>query len=268
MKFFRFALVVFVATTMFSTVSNAQSDSPSTSSLAESIRANILSLESQKGSLNAMLETLQAKLDRVTQSRLDSIKKQDSIGVSAESFPEIMKTLQSQRIQLTIDLAGLQARRNALAKAKEDLLNDAEIPALDPLHKILVIEKQKLARVKELVDQGVQSESQLLAARSRVLAAEVKIAETKSRYSQSNYTDRINSDLLDASLDRAEKQARLESTESLLEILKSSRVLVEKATATESAIITRRDQIEQLNAELADLEARIIQLNKRLAEVD
>ena len=40
-------------------------------------------------------------------------------GVSAESFPEIVKSLQSERVDLVIDLAGLTAKRTAILSAQK-----------------------------------------------------------------------------------------------------------------------------------------------------
>ena len=48
------------------------------------------------------------------------------VGVSIESFPEIIKNLQSQRIDLMIDLAGLTAKREAILTAQKEVVDKSE----------------------------------------------------------------------------------------------------------------------------------------------
>jgi len=74
----------------------------------------------------ANVEALRNRSDQVLSTRKEMTKELESFivweaekGVSQESFPEIVKSLQSQRIDLMIDLAGLTAKREALLSAQD-----------------------------------------------------------------------------------------------------------------------------------------------------
>ena len=121
--------------------------------------------------------------------------------------------------------------------------------------------------VRDRFESGAQSQADLLSAQTRVLTIEVQIADTVAKHRNSNFSSRLNSDLLDASLERAEKQARLETTESLLDTLKESRVLVENTTVTRNKIEAGRDQIQQLQTEMMSLESQINLLQRKLSDL-
>ena len=74
------------------------------------------------------------------------------------------KHFKSQRIQLTIDLAGLDARREVLARAQAKMENDNMDSGLAPLRELLMLEKKSLDRKRELAEKAVASNADVLAA--------------------------------------------------------------------------------------------------------
>lgn len=254
-KLNRFTIPAFVAVCVFTSSIHAQSGS--VSSAIQALQAEQAMLETQKQSIAAQVQELEADLDALIQTRADALKKQDSIGVSAESFTDIIKALQSQRIQLTIDLAGLDARRDVLAKAQAEMENNNLDAVLAPLRELLLLEKKSLDRKRELFAAATVSQADVLAAQKKVLSVEVQIAEATARQKNSNFASRISSDLLSASLERAEKQARLETTNNLLEKFTQSRKLVEDARSTEIQISNSRRQIDALLREVSEITSQI-----------
>lgn len=253
-----------VAVCIFASMTHAQSVEPSPAKLA--LQNQLTMLDAQKQSVLAQVQSLEVDLNELVQFRLDALKQQDMIGVSAESFTDIIKTLQSQRIQLTIDLAGLDARREVLAKAQAEMENSNLDAVLTPLRELLLLEKKSLDRKRELFANAAVSSADVLAAQKNVLAVEVQIAEATARQKNSNFASRLSSDLLDASLERAEKQARLETTDGLLNKFTQSRKLVEDATSTEIRIANGRQQIDMLMTEINDLSTQIERVRQELSQ--
>ena len=66
----------------------------------DQVEKSLLSVREQ----NQLLET----------ELVDLKKLEREMSVTAESYPEVLKTLHSQRIQMTIDLAGIEARYRAI----------------------------------------------------------------------------------------------------------------------------------------------------------
>ena len=90
-----------------------------------------LQQEIQTKAANA--EVLKQQLEQIKTSMRAMVKNLESlntwekkVGVSIESFPEIIKNLQSQRIDLMIDLAGLTAKREAILTAQKEVVDKSE----------------------------------------------------------------------------------------------------------------------------------------------
>ena len=73
-------------------------------------------MEEQHAQLQQILANLVDEKANLQQLQEAVSNKQDEIGVSSEAFNEVIKMLQSQRVLLAIDLAGLDARRDFLRK--------------------------------------------------------------------------------------------------------------------------------------------------------
>ena len=94
-----------------------------------------LALQQEIATKEANAEVLKQQLDQIKTSMRAMVKNLESldtwekkVGVSIESFPEIIKNLQSQRIDLMIDLAGLTAKREAILilTAQKEVVDKSE----------------------------------------------------------------------------------------------------------------------------------------------
>ena len=97
-------------------------------------------IESKEANAEVLKQQLQQtqKNKQATAKNLESLDTwEKEVGISIESFPEIIKSLQSQRIDLIVDLAGLTAKRDAILSAQKEV-DDESKAATD--HKIILSE--------------------------------------------------------------------------------------------------------------------------------
>lgn len=227
----------------------------------KALQAELNLIQSKRNSLRASILALQDELQALQDQRVASLTKQDSLGISMASFPEIIKSLQTQRVNLLIDLAGLEARRNALEKMQEVNLAENTDSMIEPLAKILVREKQSLSRVKQLHNTGSVSHAELANAEKRVLQAEVRIAEARNALRNQSG---LGTGLLDTALERAEKKARLVKIETLLESYTVSRSEIEETARIEQNIDNTSMQIQDVQSAIRAAESKLSEVEAQL----
>ena len=96
--------------------------SPAAIALQQEIQTKEANAEVLKQQLEQIKKNVQATAKNL--ESLDTWEKK--VGISIESFPEIVKNLQSQRIDLVIDLAGLTAKRDAILAAHKEVNGASE----------------------------------------------------------------------------------------------------------------------------------------------
>ena len=168
------------------------------------------SIKEMMGNQKQIEDDLEKTIDK--RSRLateaEGLKQLGSkMSVSAESYPEVLKTLHSQRVQLLIDLAGIDARYQAIENAIAQVTKRKSDAVLASLQQLVDVRSAELARLIVLKEKGSISSSE-------VRAAEIALLESKTRLAQVNSTKggvlaHLNAQLLDTSLEKAEKAARL-----------------------------------------------------------
>ena len=130
--------------------------------------------------------------------------------------------LQLQRINLLIDLAGLEARtkqmESVLSKGNEDQADDL----IQPLRRIVQLQTANLEAVVSRREKGIAGRSTRNEAERRLLEAKIKLAEVESRSLSSSP---LKDARLQVEMERAEKTARLEKTELVLKELAPARNL-------------------------------------------
>ena len=161
-----------------------------------------IALQQKIESKEANAEVLKQQLDQIKTSMRAMVKNLESldtwekkVGVSIESFPEIIKNLQSQRIDLMIDLAGLTAKREAILTAQKEVVDKSE-SSTD--HKTILADslletslelaekKARLALVKTLL-------ADVLPARKELESATVlKTKSQKTLEQEVEITDKLN----------------------------------------------------------------------------
>jgi len=184
--------------------------------------------------------------------------KEADLGVSLESFPDIIRILQTQRIELMIELAGLDAKRELLAKSIDGKDSNQEVELLQDTY---VLFAKRLASLKKLAAKGSASNTDVMSAQLSTNQAKLKLIKAKSATGDSHET----AVLLDLSLERAERKARLAKTEELLaNIAKARPVLNEREELTRGKKLAwdrmvmiqdqLRDREEQLRAAQRELD--------------
>lgn len=173
-----------------------------------------LSIQQGIADQTAIIDRIKEDLDRIQMRRDVTAKKlaeiqsvENKSGVSIESFPEIVKNLQAKRIDLMIDLAGLEARRDAILSAKSSKIDQSSIT--EPLKQLIALKQNKLDRLRKTT----ASDDDKRTVEMELLSAKVQLARAKSNQSGSNL---LSDSLLSTSLELAESKARLSKTDALL----------------------------------------------------
>lgn len=247
----------------------AQSVSPPkkpTAQLLKSKEAELDLVKSQVLTQQQFTESLRQEISSLTQQRNDLLELQIEAGVSPESFPEIMRKLQTQRVDLIIELAGLKARRTAMIEFQQSTENPAD-KTIELLEQLLAQNLKKQARCEEMFSQGLIPEGEVMKAEGDVLNAEVELARAK----QSTGNSQLAAELLTLSLDTAEKQARLDQTLLMLKSITETRQSVAEGEAVKEKLRLLKPNLEsaenllkQILAEAATREKELQQEIKKL----
>ena len=164
---------------------------PAAIALQQEIQTKEASAEMLKQQLEQIKKSAQATTQKL--QSLDTWEKE--VGVSLESFPEIIKSLQSQRINLIVDLAGLTAKRDAILSAQKEVDDESEA-ATD--HKTILSEalletslelaekKARLTSVKLLLADVLPARKELESATA------LKTKSQKTLEQKAEMTDKIN----------------------------------------------------------------------------
>ncbi len=190
-------------------------------------------------------------------TELDGLKKLESqMSVSEESYPEVLRTLHSQRVQLLIDLAGIEARSGAIQQAIAQITDDQLENLINPLNKLVEIREAELDRLKSMVEQGVVSTSALREAEIAILEAKTRLAQAQS--TSGGALGQLNSQLLATSLEKTEKSARLSKTSSLIKEVDEYRIHASKVSEKRGELRSLGSEIVNLKNELSDLAQTLV----------
>ncbi len=229
----------------------------------------VVAIQAQIAKQRSILETLEVRIVAIEKKseKLQSEKKelvgaQTKIGVSKSSFAEIMKSLQSQKIQLAIDIAGLEAKQEAiLANQKKSRVRDKH-EVVVPLEKLLSILENEQQEIEKLHKAGAISQAELRKAQRAVLEAKIRLAQAKSNSARSE----SGQALLDTALELAEKKARLSKTESMLKAVVPAIDIMAKIDNLEHELTdlkgARKNLANKVELRKADLDRLLDELEK------
>ena len=165
--------------------------SPAALALQQEIKTKEANAEVLKQQLEQTQKNKQATAKNL--ASLDTWEKE--VGVSIESFPEIVKNLQSQRIDLMIDLAGLTAKREAILAAQKEVHGVSEsstdhktilADALLETSLELAEKKARLTSVKTLLGNVLPARKELESATA------LKTTSQKTLEQEIEITDKLN----------------------------------------------------------------------------
>ena len=189
--------------------------------------------------------------DQLRNSKDELLKTDDqltAISLSIESFPDVLKMLQSSRVELMIDLAGLEARQKELLKQRDDPPHPNPQPLLTKelsiAQELVKINQDELKLLEEKVRSGYSSTTQVLTAMKELKLSELRLAVTESKLAD---VSKVHSaELSSLILDRAEKSARLALVEKLL-----------KSTGDAKPLVTSLRDSQEHNKVLQSLSLRL-----------
>lgn len=193
-----------------------------------------------------------------------SLKKDDGNIVSTESYTAIIQTLQSQRVELLVDVAGMEAREKAISEIRNKM--EAEgTGIISQLEQLVEIQKSNLQAVSQRYKVAAASKAEVNAAQSKLLEVEIRLAEAKQKSKSPAYLDDF---FVKSSLDQAEKKARLEMTESLLASFAQSRARIEEQISIQNHYKNSKMQLEMIKNNIKLYERRVDGLKKDVSELD
>ncbi len=186
--------------------------------------------------LEQRILTTNAEVQRLDQDLFDA-------SLSPSSFPEVLALLQTMRVQLKVDLAGMRARLNAQRE-----LNDKENPSaainerkLEIARAMSDLTQKRAEHTQKLVASGnapqleaQTAEIELNNAKLRVLEAQEVVESARSNSTQANR---------DIILDLAEKESRLAEVEALLNSASGARRVIREIESQQQSV--ERLQIER-----------------------
>ena len=104
--------------------------------------------------VKSRLDAGQKRLKTLQSSEQELLEKLDQIGLSDASFNGVIRTLQTQRVELTIDLAGIQARSELLLKKQQEIkleTSKKDKPVIEKLQELLERQRQGYIALKRRV---------------------------------------------------------------------------------------------------------------------
>ena len=205
----------------------------------------------------AKVQSLRASVRELERAILTARAKLDRASISHSSFPNVMKMLHTQRVQLAVDVAGLEARREAIEAGRQSGDGGDARKLLALLEKAVEVQQSSEERARALFESAAASQAQLQEARQLTLQAEVRLEEARLAY-QSSKVERLTGQALDVYLELADKRARLEKVESLLDGYVDLRVSVDDVRQMEaryeSEVARLHEQLRALEEDRSKLE--------------
>lgn len=199
----------------------------------------------------------------------EALAAQDALNVSEGSFEEVQRFLQTQRVTLMIDLAGLDARQKTVLELSEQNARESEKrsgPIVAKLAELVELERKHYAQQAQLFEKGAQSRAVLDECEKAVIVAEIQWLQALQAANQTGPAS-VDPALAELTLSRAEKTARLAQTEELLKSLLPARVLMEQSAELKSREKLLEDKRQTASNRLQRLDAQMTQFEEKMQEL-
>ena len=160
------------------------------------------------------------------------------------------KALQTQRYQLKVELAGIQAKAKAIQSQQDKLLltdDQKEIEADLHQNRIRILTRMH-ETLKRLEPKGSTSETQVLTAELQLQDAKREFA--KSKRQGSKLPPAIKQKFFDVNLQLAEKKAMLDANEKMLRDMFDQQDKIRESKILERSLVRYFSEIESLQKEL------------------
>lgn len=253
----------------------AQDEPESSQTIADRLRqmqtaVDVLQMESQAKQLR--LRNLDEELNQargqhevLISQRTSFLVDLDKASISTDSFAEVMRLLQSQRVQLSIDLAGLEARRESLIALQRETAGEQgehRQQVIGKLKQLVQIQGNKLNLAKELASSGSASQGEVQELEGKLLEAEIRLSEFESAVTDSA-VQQFRGELAATSIERAEKQARLHRVEEMLAQIVESRQSVHQLSELDQRIAHSYALQQELEQQLRATQEQLNELELR-----
>ncbi len=219
----------------------APNPSPKISALGqqlEELGLEIQTIETERSSAAAGQAEAKMRADELDKMRSDLLRQQYELGVSKVSYDEIIRHLQTQRVQLSVDLAGIEARREILIAQQESGQKSAEEqkePLAEMIKQLIEIQQERLSSIEALHARGSAATGDVLNAKQQLLETQIRLAE-KIHAANDNRGSSLDPELLNVSLARAETAARLNRVNQLLGEYVGARTTIDSLGRVQSEI--------------------------------
>lgn len=234
----------------------------------------MLALQKQAASLQKSISETRDRLEQ-TKMKIQILEDQmDQIGqqlltenVSESSYPEVLMQLQVQRINLTIEKAGLDAKAEKLAELanREQQPNDTTKQKRLKLEELRALEQEGLNRLNELHKQGVVPSSELMEGRKRLIQVDLQLLELESPQTATSKEASWAADLLaKCALEQIEAAAKLAAVNELLQPLQQVRSKLSAIQGLKNEAESWHKQQEQLQTRQMEQENRLLELESLL----
>ncbi len=206
----------------------------------------------------AHIELLQREIDELAETTIEQEAKLDEREIPVESYAEVLGSLQSQRIHLMIELAGLEARQLMADKIWAEQTRGSDSPVgkkiLETASEKLATAKQELARKKQLMETGSVSQQDYSRSRNSVLNAELELLQAQQELETSSSRSTFAETLaIETSVAQAEAKAKLKMVENLLERFVAARKELDSFQRAEMQLEHKRDALSEWQRRLQDL---------------
>jgi len=184
------------------------------------------------------LREMEAWIESLQNKRLDLLQQQNQLGVSSASYSDIMRLLQTQKVQLSIDLAGIEERRAAMLeqqKANQTLVSESNARVIASLKELEAIQDQRLQQAEQLRQKGSAPQAEVLDAKQQLLEVRIRLAEILPS-SAAGGGQPLDHELLSVSLSRAETVGRLNKVNQLLQEYVPARTPIDAFSRIESEL--------------------------------
>lgn len=227
------------------------------------LKSSIQSFEKLKEDLKQRIETYSNSLLEA-ESDLETLEsKAEKPGISDESYSEIISTLQGSRVQLLIDLAGLDAKQKAIdslgEQQKQKSAGSDEL--LEQLERMYQLQTQNMEELIALAKNGTASQRDVREASIKMIELKIRIIQERQKV---NMNPQLVDQLIQISIEVAEKKARLEQVDQMLaefidsrDVLLSKKKLQRKIIVIEGSINRSKMEMEQIDHQIAEFTKQI-----------
>jgi hypothetical protein len=171
-----------------------------------------VAVDAQVKQLQERIAMLEAQIQEVRSEAETLERMQYEQGISRDSFPEIVGYLQTQRVELTIRQAGLDARLAAIRTLLDEGGGNAVQEEMSRrMQKNIELLRQNYEEMQRLHERGAIAGGELRQAEGAMLQAEIEMLSM-----QADQGSGLEGQLQELSLERAEGAARLNMVEELL----------------------------------------------------